>query len=71
MPPALVNLRARLSRNRTGRTLYDTPLFCRDFEAAYLTFWERCRRGEGPANFDVEPELTDPIKARESSDWPR
>ncbi len=54
-PSALADVRDRLSRNRTGCALFDTQRFCRNLESAYRTMWERCRRGEAPAAFDVEP----------------
>ena len=54
-PSALADVRARLSRNRTNCALFDTQRFCRNLESAYRTMRERCRRGEAPAGFDVEP----------------
>jgi predicted O-linked N-acetylglucosamine transferase (SPINDLY family) len=57
-PSMLTDLRARLSRNRTGCALFNTDLFCRNLEAAYLAMWDRSQRGEGPASFDVKPDST-------------
>lgn len=54
-PSLLKELRARLSRNRSDSALFDTALFCRNLESAYLAMWARCCRGEQPAGFDVSP----------------
>ena len=54
-PSVLAEVRDRLSRNRADCALFDTQRFCRNLESAYRTMWERCRRGEAPAGFDVEP----------------
>jgi len=52
-PAYLVALKAKLERNRTASALFDTARFTRNVEAAYVTMWERSRRGEAPAHFAV------------------
>ena len=53
-PGKLAGLRARLVENRFTCPLFDTERFRRHIEAAYITMWERCRRGEPPASFTVQ-----------------
>jgi len=48
-------LREKLACNRQTYPLFDTPRFCRHMEAAYMTMWERCLRGEPPESFSVPP----------------
>ena len=52
-PGKLAGLRARLAANRSTCPLFDTERFRHHIEAAYITMWERCRRGEPPASFTV------------------
>ena len=52
--PRLAELRLRLARNRVTHPLFDTDLFRRHIEAAYVTMWEKTQRGEAPATFAVE-----------------
>jgi predicted O-linked N-acetylglucosamine transferase (SPINDLY family) len=51
--PALIALREKLSRGRDTAPLFDTPLFARHLEAAYLRMWEIYVRGEPPRAIDV------------------
>lgn len=55
-PRRLAELRARLANNRTKAPLFDTDRFRRHIEAAYVSMWEKQRRGERPAAFAVQPE---------------
>jgi predicted O-linked N-acetylglucosamine transferase (SPINDLY family) len=50
---ALAAIREKVSRNRNTHALFDTARFTRNLEAAYLTMWERCQRGERPQTFAV------------------
>jgi predicted O-linked N-acetylglucosamine transferase (SPINDLY family) len=50
-PAALATIRDKLSAQR--ERLFDTARFCRHLEQAYLTMYERVRRGEPPASFAV------------------
>ena len=52
-PPRLAALKARLAAQRETAPLFDTDLSRRHIEAAYSAAWERQRRGEPPAAFDV------------------
>jgi predicted O-linked N-acetylglucosamine transferase (SPINDLY family) len=45
----------RLATNRLSHPLFDTGLFRRHIEAAYLQMWQLQQRGEGPRAFDVPP----------------
>jgi predicted O-linked N-acetylglucosamine transferase (SPINDLY family) len=56
-PERLAAIRAKLVRNRDTEPLFDIPRFTRDLEAAYMTMWERTRRGEPPASFSVASTL--------------
>jgi predicted O-linked N-acetylglucosamine transferase (SPINDLY family) len=51
----LSGIKAKLARNRDIYPLFDTDRFRRHLEAAYLTMWERARRGEPPESFAVGP----------------
>ena len=55
-PSILHELRERLRRNRLSHPLFDTDRYRRHIEDAYVRMWEYWQRGEGPANFTVEPE---------------
>jgi predicted O-linked N-acetylglucosamine transferase (SPINDLY family) len=50
----LNSTRAKLTRNRTVRPLFDTKRFTRNLEAAYLAMWERQQRGDPPAAIVTE-----------------
>jgi predicted O-linked N-acetylglucosamine transferase (SPINDLY family) len=52
-PARLADVRARLAKVRLDAPLFDTPRFTRHIESAYTTMFERYRRGEAPAAFDV------------------
>lgn len=54
-PTLLSGIKAKLARNRDIHPLFDTDRFRRHLEAAYLTMWERSRRGEPPESFGVPP----------------
>jgi predicted O-linked N-acetylglucosamine transferase (SPINDLY family) len=49
----LSDLRAKLAHNRQTRPLFDTARYTAGLERAYTMMWERHRRGEAPADFDV------------------
>ena len=52
-PAALAQLHAKLAEKRTSTPLYDTELFCRHVEAAYLEMWQRWQGGRLPEPFMV------------------
>jgi predicted O-linked N-acetylglucosamine transferase (SPINDLY family) len=54
-PQTLAGLRAKLERNRSTHSLFNTQRTCRNLEAAYRTMWERHLRGQPPAAFAVQP----------------
>jgi protein O-GlcNAc transferase len=56
----LVDIKAKLARNRESFPLFDIDRFRRHIEAAYMTMWERYQRGESPASFEVE-RLVQPV----------
>jgi predicted O-linked N-acetylglucosamine transferase (SPINDLY family) len=49
----LAALRQKLAAARDTCALFDSARFTRHLEAAYVTMWERCQRGESPAGFAV------------------
>jgi len=51
----LRRVKDKLARNRLATPLFDTDRLRRHMEAAYLTMWERCLRGEEPKSFVVPP----------------
>jgi protein O-GlcNAc transferase len=53
--PTLTAIRSRLARNRSTCALFDTDLFRRHIEAAYVTMCERVRSGQAPVSFTVAP----------------
>lgn len=52
---ALSAIREKLQANRRASVLFDTVLFTRHLESAYMTMYERANRGFPPAGFAVEP----------------
>jgi protein O-GlcNAc transferase len=54
-PDLLGSLRERLEQNRFSQALFDSARLTRHVEAAYLTMWETCQRGEPPKAFSVDP----------------
>jgi predicted O-linked N-acetylglucosamine transferase (SPINDLY family) len=50
----LAEMKQRLARNRDRFPLFDTDRFRRHIEAAYVSMWERCQRGEPPAALAVK-----------------
>jgi predicted O-linked N-acetylglucosamine transferase (SPINDLY family) len=52
-PAALAAIRQKVVRHRDTYPLFDTMRFTRNLEAAYVTMWERHRRGESPQTFSV------------------
>lgn len=54
-PALLLDIRARLGRNRTTHPLFNTDRLRRHIESAYITMWERYQRGEPPESFAVQP----------------
>jgi protein O-GlcNAc transferase len=53
-PRLLAEVRQRLEDGRVNSPLFDTELFCRHLEAAYLSMWERQQRALPPESFAVE-----------------
>lgn len=53
-PAELAALRRKLEHNRGTAPLFDTDLFRRGIEAAYLQMWEIFERGEKPRHFAVD-----------------
>lgn len=54
-PEALAELRAKLAHQRALRPVFDTDLYRRHLESAYLSLSSRQRRGEAPAALSVPP----------------
>ncbi|MGE5540330.1 MAG: tetratricopeptide repeat protein [Gemmatimonas sp.] len=54
-PTEVSALKARLAANREVKPLFDTQRFRRHIEQAYLTMYERQRRGDPPDAFAVAP----------------
>jgi protein O-GlcNAc transferase len=54
-PAFSASLKQRLAHNRNTLPLFDTARFTRHIENAYVTMWQRSRRGLPPASFAVEP----------------
>src|SRR6185436_15239040 len=50
---ALAAIREKVARHRDTHPLFDTVLFTRNLEAAYVTMWERHQHGEAPRTFAV------------------
>jgi predicted O-linked N-acetylglucosamine transferase (SPINDLY family) len=53
--PLVRGLRERLARSRSGCSLFDTDLFRRRIEKAFLRMWETCQSGGVPQSFAVDP----------------
>ncbi len=54
-PARLQAIRSKLAGQRSTAPLFDTKLFTRGLEAAFMTMWERQQRGEPAAPFVVAP----------------
>ncbi len=54
-PEKLLAIRDRLARNRLSTPLFDTELFARHIESAYIEMYERCQAGLAPAPIHVAP----------------
>jgi protein O-GlcNAc transferase len=53
-PSIVADLKAHLHRARSTAPLFDTALFCRHLEAAYIEIYARHERGESPSTLWVE-----------------
>jgi predicted O-linked N-acetylglucosamine transferase (SPINDLY family) len=53
-PEKLKIIKDKLVNNLPTATLYDTPLFTRHLESAYLTMYDRCQNGLDPDHIYVE-----------------
>jgi protein O-GlcNAc transferase len=54
-PALLLDLRARLARNRGEYPLFNTTRYCRHLETAYVTMWQRAQSRTAPEHFAVPP----------------
>jgi protein O-GlcNAc transferase len=54
-PIRLAAVKSKLARHRDTAPIFDTERLTRHIEAAYVTMWERHRRGETPDGFSVAP----------------
>lgn len=55
-PAVMLDIRAKLARNRMTHPLFNTDRFRRHIESAYVTMWDRYQHGELPASFAVRPQ---------------
>jgi protein O-GlcNAc transferase len=53
-PALLTSIRAKLARNRVTYPLFNTARSTRNIEAAYVSMWERYRRGALPEHFSID-----------------
>lgn len=56
-PSDLANLKDQLLRTRATVPLFDTTLFCRHLEAAYVEIWARHERGEKPSTLWIPEDV--------------
>lgn len=56
--PARIELSAKIRRNRLSHPLFDTDIYRRNLESAYVSMWDRWQRGERPASFAVASECS-------------
>ena len=52
-PAMLQELRDRLQQNKASHPLFDSDLYRRNIESAYVRMWEAWQRGKSPASFAV------------------
>jgi predicted O-linked N-acetylglucosamine transferase (SPINDLY family) len=52
-PKKLADVKLKLANNRLSAPLFDTPLFTKNLEAAYIQMYERNQSGLEPAHFSV------------------
>ncbi|THD70670.1 MAG: glycosyltransferase family 41 protein [Bradyrhizobium sp.] len=57
-PAMLQELRDRLQRNKVSWPLFDSDLYRRNIESAYVRMWEAWQRGEAPVSFAVKPDVS-------------
>jgi len=57
-PQKLSAIRRRLAQNRTTQPLFDTALFARHIEEAYVKMWERSQTGLLPGDMTIAAERT-------------
>jgi protein O-GlcNAc transferase len=51
----LAGVKQKLADNRLHCPLFDTDLFRRNLESAYVTMWQAWQKGEAPRGFAVTP----------------
>jgi predicted O-linked N-acetylglucosamine transferase (SPINDLY family) len=56
-PQKLLSLKQTLAANRSTRPLFDTALFTKHIESAYVSMWKRHRAGLAPEHIYVRPEI--------------
>jgi len=49
----LAGVKQKLADNRLSCPLFDTDLFRKNLESAYLTMWQAWQKGEAPRGFAV------------------
>lgn len=54
-PGRITSLKEKLKHNREIAPLFDTALFTRHLESAFITMWEHHQRGFPPTGFSVPP----------------
>ena len=57
-PKKLIGIKLKLANNRLTAPLFDTPLFTKNIEAAYLKMMQRYRADLQPDHISVECEMT-------------
>jgi predicted O-linked N-acetylglucosamine transferase (SPINDLY family) len=49
----LADIKLKLAKNRLSTPLFDTPLFTKNLEAAYIQMYERYQSGLEPSHFSI------------------
>lgn len=57
-PRKLLSIRQKLAANRMTHPLFDTALFAKHIESAYVSIWRRHQDGLGPEHIHVPPQGT-------------
>ena len=52
-PEQLITIRSRLMENRLNTALFNTPLFTKNIETAYMKIYDRHTRGLAPIDIDT------------------
>jgi predicted O-linked N-acetylglucosamine transferase (SPINDLY family) len=63
----LAGIKLKLAKNRLSTPLFNTPLFTKNLEAAYMRMYERYQNGLEPSHFSVDSNTNHPLNSENAS----